>query len=50
LLVRVFERINAFGTTVLIATHDIAFTRRFDHRRVHLANGVLAEPAGGETQ
>jgi ABC-type ATPase involved in cell division len=49
LLVRVFERINALGTTVLIATHDTAFAGRFDHRRVHLANGVLVEPATGET-
>src|SRR5580700_9923222 len=33
LLVRAFEQINALGTTVLIATHDTAFARRFDHRR-----------------
>ena len=50
LLVRAFERINALGTTVVIATHDTAFARRFDHPRVHLASGVLAEPAAGETQ
>lgn len=49
-LVRVFERLNELGTTVLIATHDIAFARRFEHRRVHLANGVLVEPAAGATQ
>ena len=49
LLVRVFERLNALGTTVVIATHDTAFARRFDHRRIHLANGVLVEPAAGET-
>ena len=49
LLVRAFERINALGTTVVIATHDTAFARRFDHRRIHLANGVLVEPAAGET-
>ncbi len=50
LLVRVFERINALGTTVLIATHDTAFARRFEHRRAHLANGVLVEPATGGPQ
>jgi cell division transport system ATP-binding protein len=44
LLVRVFERINRLGTTVLIATHDIAFTRRFSHRRIHLDRGVLTTP------
>ena len=49
LLVRVFEQVNALGATVLIATHDTAFARRFDHPRVHLANGVLAESAAGAT-
>ena len=42
LLVRVFERINRLGTTVLIATHDIAFARQFTHRRFHLDRGVLS--------
>jgi cell division transport system ATP-binding protein len=45
LLVRVFERINRLGTTVLIATHDIAFVRQFDHRRLHLSQGALSETA-----
>jgi cell division transport system ATP-binding protein len=45
LLVRVFERINRLGTTVLIATHDIAFAHQFDHRRFHLDRGMLP---GGE--
>jgi cell division transport system ATP-binding protein len=42
LLVRVFERINRLGTTVLIATHDIAFARQFEHRRFHLDLGMLS--------
>ena len=42
LLVHAFERINRLGTTVLIATHDIAFTRRFEHRRFHLDRGMLS--------
>jgi cell division transport system ATP-binding protein len=42
LLVRAFEQINKLGTTVLIATHDIVFTRRFSHRRYHLERGALA--------
>ena len=41
LLVRVFERINRLGATVLIATHDMAFARQFDHRRFHLDRGAL---------
>jgi len=46
LLVRVFERINRLGTTVLVATHDIAFARQFAHRRYHLEKGELS--AGGD--
>ncbi|MGA8399745.1 MAG: cell division ATP-binding protein FtsE [Stellaceae bacterium] len=42
LLVRVFERINKLGTTVLIATHDVAFARQFAHRRYHLDRGSLS--------
>jgi cell division transport system ATP-binding protein len=42
LLVRVFERINKLGTTVLIATHDVAFARQFAHRRYHLDRGALS--------
>jgi cell division transport system ATP-binding protein len=41
LLVRVFERLNSLGTTVLIATHDIGFAGRFDHPRLHLEQGSL---------
>ena len=50
LLVRVFERINKLGTTVLIATHDVAFARQFAHRRYHLDRGSLtiaSDGAGG---
>src|SRR5262249_45652233 len=41
LLVRIFERINRLGTTVLIATHDVAFAQQFAHRRYHLDRGRL---------
>lgn len=41
LLVRVFERMNSLGTTVLVATHDREFASRFEHRRFHLEHGVL---------
>jgi cell division transport system ATP-binding protein len=43
LLVRIFERINRLGTTVLIATHDIAFAHQFAHRRLHLDRGMLLD-------
>jgi cell division transport system ATP-binding protein len=45
LLVRIFERINRLGTTVLIATHDVSFAQQFSHRRLHLDRGVLSVPA-----
>lgn len=43
LLVRIFERINRLGTTVLIATDDSAFARQFEHRRFHLDQGMLSD-------
>ncbi len=45
LLVGIFERINRLGTTVLIATDDIAFARRFEHRRFHLDRGMQRDAA-----
>lgn len=50
LLVRVFERINRLGTTVLIATHDIAFAHQFAHRRFHLDRGSLSAVDGVPSQ
>ena len=41
LLVRVFERVNRLGTTVLIATRDIGFAERFASPRFHLEQGML---------
>lgn len=50
LLVTLFERINRLGTTVLIATDDIAFARRFEHRRFHLDQGMLSEAGAASAQ
>jgi len=50
LLVRVFERINRLGTTVLIATHDVAFARQFEHERFHLEQGILSAVNGAVLQ
>ncbi len=50
LLVRVFERINRLGTTVLIATHDVAFARQFEHERFHLEQGVVTPVTDGYPQ
>jgi cell division transport system ATP-binding protein len=50
LLVRIFERINRLGTTVLIATDDAAFARRFEHRRFHLDRGMLSDAGAALAQ
>jgi cell division transport system ATP-binding protein len=50
LLVRIFERINRLGTTVLIATDDIAFARRFEHQRFHLDQGMLTDAGAASAQ
>jgi cell division transport system ATP-binding protein len=43
-LLRLFEELNRLGTTVLIATHNENLMERFDHPRLHLANGELSGP------
>jgi cell division transport system ATP-binding protein len=50
LLVRLFERINTLGTTVLIASDDIAFAGRFAHRRFQLDHGMLVDPDSPRAQ
>jgi cell division transport system ATP-binding protein len=47
LLVRVFERMNSLGTTVLVATHDSGFASRFEHPRLHLEQGMLRTVEAG---
>lgn len=43
LLVQIFQRINRLGTTVLIATDDLALAGQVEHQRFHLDRGVLVE-------
>jgi len=50
LMVRIFEQINRLGTTVLIATDDIAFARRFEHPRFHLDRGMLLDAGAAAAQ
>jgi len=50
LLVRLFEQINRLGTTVLIATDDVAFAGRFEHQRFHLDQGMLSAAGGASAQ
>ena len=49
---RLFMRIHERGTTVVIATHDTRFIKRFDHRAIFLLHGRVtgdsdAAPGGG---
>jgi cell division transport system ATP-binding protein len=39
---RLFERFNQVGVTVLIASHDLGLIRQLDHRVVHLDQGMIA--------
>jgi cell division transport system ATP-binding protein len=43
-LVRLFERMNRLGTTVIVATHNTDFVERFAHERLHLVAGQLSGP------
>ena len=42
LLTRIFQSMNRLGTTVLIATHDIAFASQFGESVLRLENGGLS--------
>ncbi|OZA92517.1 MAG: cell division ATP-binding protein FtsE, partial [Rhizobiales bacterium 39-66-18] len=40
-LLRLFVELNKSGTSVLLATHDIALMDQFDARRLVIADGRL---------
>lgn len=46
-LLRLFAEMNRMGTTVLIATHDLALIDEISARTVHLSGGVIEEGSGG---
>lgn len=43
-IMRLFERLNAVGVTVLVASHDHALIARLGHRVLTLAEGRLVAP------
>lgn len=45
-IMRLFERFNDVGVTLLIATHDLDLLARLHHRRIELANGRLTQDSG----
>lgn len=40
-IIQIFRKLNAFGATVIITTHDEQLVRRCDHRVVQVCNGKL---------
>lgn len=48
----IFQRFNAVGTTVVVATHDVHLIERFPVRRLHLAQGrvVRDDPPAPATE
>lgn len=42
-VMRLFERFNDVGVTLLIATHDLELIERLDHRRLKLVAGRIVE-------
>ena len=46
-IMRLFERFNEVGVTLLIATHDLDLLDQLGHRRLTLVGGKLAADTGG---
>jgi cell division transport system ATP-binding protein len=43
---RLFERFNDVGVTLLIATHNLDLLDRLGHRRIELVAGKLSRDSG----
>ena len=43
LVLQILERLNSFGVTIVMTTHDRTLLDRASHRRVHIENGNLIE-------
>ena len=46
-VMNLFQRFNAVGVTVLVATHDVHLLERFRVRRLHIEHGHLASVPHG---
>lgn len=48
-IMRLFDKINSLGATVVVVTHDLDLVKRFSHRIVTLENGRIVSdiPKGG---
>mgnify|MGYP004004591183 CR=1 FL=1 len=47
-IMQLFEQLNQLGTTMLIASHDVALINQLHHRRLTLDKGVLVEDEAGD--
>jgi cell division transport system ATP-binding protein len=47
-IMRLFERFNEVGVTLLIATHDLELVEQMPHRRLRLVGGRIASDAAVE--
>ncbi|MEM9534080.1 MAG: cell division ATP-binding protein FtsE [Cyanobacteria bacterium P01_A01_bin.3] len=43
LVLQILERLNSFGVTIIMSTHDRSLITQSKHRRLHLDNGVLLD-------
>ena len=47
---KLLEKINKSGTTVVMATHDVGIVNKFNHRVVLIGEGnILSDNMGGYT-
>jgi cell division transport system ATP-binding protein len=48
-IMRLFERFNEVGVTLLIATHDLELVEQMPHRRLRLVAGQIASDTAGDS-
>lgn len=49
-IVELFNQINKLGTTILMATHNIDFLKKYKKRELHLHKGELVKDTGKKTE
>ena len=47
LVLQILERLNSFGVTIIMSTHDRGLITHSQNRRIHLENGILSEQTAG---
>lgn len=49
-IVKLFRKINTFGTTILMATHNLELVKKYKHRELHLNKGRLVKDTGSKPE